>query len=195
MVVRRMKRRMRRRRLIKRRRTRRVPRNRTGNAIRFFKLRRVVNVNAGALSFEDLQVSAVPDFTNIRGLFAWYRVAAMKLTYLPVFSEIIQQPLSQNYIYVKHDWELPPASINEQSMLDSERTRIFSNIRKWHAYFRMKRNIVTVPNNANQLGGSWLPTDAPRATQQLSVFINSNGGPNPQGRIIITYYLAAKYRD
>lgn len=196
-MVRRVKRTIRRRKFPFRRFRRKLRRLRgmTPNSVRFFKIRAVDSLNVGYTGLSD-NLFGLSEFGNIRGLFEWYRVSAIKVEFLPGFN-VNQMGTSttirDNYIYLRNDWQTPSTPQTEAQMLNCESTKVRSYLRRFKCYFKLKKTIPGLAAGVNQLHG-WQKTVSPTTTQSIAIFVAATGVPNPVGRIVVTYYVAAKYR-
>lgn len=175
-----------------------------GNGVRLFKLRIFVDVRDNfSLALEDIGVTTATDWPAIQQLFAFYRVTAMHLQYMPKFNvnQIADAAIAQNSfqlpIYVYQDIERPPNTPNETNALQYENLKKMPINRNWALFFRMKRMIQMTTSGTNVLPGGYYRTDAPVATQQISV-VPPNTVLTDQGiigRFQVTYYLAVKARQ
>lgn len=188
------------RRMIRKR--RRVPAKQRTDGTRFFKLRRlqqITQTTSGSninLDFPDNPENAI-DWGSIQNLFAYYRVAAMKLKWIPSATEFIATSNNtvprQQPCYVIHDWNSSAlSSLTELDYIGFENMQFKNMTHQWVYYRKMQRMNAT--GSQSWMSNGFYPTEQRRITQNIGVLIPGFQSTGPIGTFVITYYVCAKQR-
>lgn len=173
-----------------------ISRQNTGNGSRFFKISRVISTGLpGNLLSVTNNPNDFTDWSNIQALFQFYKPHAIKLTWVPyantkemASSEILQQ----HPIYIVHDWNPVNTAVTEQFMLGHEKLTIKNSLDTWSYYKRLVAALPTTLAAQGSLFSGYLQTQIPVATNQILMW---NPGPQIDGRLIVSLFLTAKYRQ
>lgn len=175
-------------------------------AKRFFKLRSVtalVSVNTAVSQYiQNDNPNLQQEWVNIVQLFDYYRVAAIKLKFIPetnVLSLDSTTPAGYRPLYIIHDPNSIavgtgstglPLTVN--GTIQYENLRVKNANRPWSYYKRMVRNIP--PSLANYKG--YIPTESPVATQAIQITIPQFSTETTilLGSVITTFYVVARNR-
>ena len=136
----------------------------------------------------------VTGWANYLNLFDWYRVCAMKITFVPSNTAISNASYRPGYVF--HD----PNSITIDNMSENKaisyaNCKIVNTQRKWSYYRKMHRTIAVGASTAaiRQDGKGYITTDTAVATQCMGMISNQAlTAVTTLGRIIITYYIGFK---
>ncbi|ARO38299.1 capsid [Audaxivirus yotargis] len=168
---------------------------------RFFKIRRtdplvmVANTNLSVNRTDD--PSTAQNWSNISGLFDYYRVCAIKIHFIPT-SNVLTFPIAAagprfSAIYVIHDVN-STSSVSSVSAVIQYGNLVLKNLwMPWKKYYKMKRNIpAAILDNVSTSG--YLPTSTPTGTQSVQAFIPTIGTQSSGeiGTLITTYYLVCR---
>lgn len=197
----RKRRRFRRRRLRRYRRKKRV----FSERVKIFKLRRVydaVVLAAGASLNATVtdDPSNSQDWANIVGLFDMYRVAAIKVHFVPNANTREAPSVAGQFgfrpVYCAHDTDLINVPLSVNNIIQYENMKVKNSFTPWVYYRKMARRITTT-NQTTLDGRGYLSTTTPASTQQLLfLFENFNGPANYYfGRFVITHYVCARNRN
>ena len=191
------------RRFVRRKYTRSVPRNRIGkgfDAKRYVKLRQVAAINTLASGFIAETIDDLPNgvggWSHLLNVFDWYRVAAIKLTFVPSNTAISNASYSACFVW--HDPNKVYASAGAFSVDDAlgfSTVRIVNMQRKWSVYYKMHRTLA-VGNSTTAIkqdGKGYITPDTTVATQSVNVV--ASGFPTATtkiGDLVIIYYVVFK---
>lgn len=177
-----------------RRRTRRNRRNNRTSGIRFFKLRSISTggIPSGTTRWDNNPSlpAQIIDWPRLAGLFEYYRVVAFKIDFIPAANvNNIGDIPGQTNINVIHDWNmsLPPQTTD--SLLEFEKVKIKSSLRRFQYYAKCVNSMTAI--TVGTLASGYKLTSTPQATNQI-VTQASQACP---GIVIRTLYIAFKYRS
>lgn len=185
---------------------RRIPGTRPFGA-RFFKLKFTDNVTwtGAALNLVyDNNPSNAQDWSNIVNLFDYYKVASIKIHWIPSINtrDLNNTPVTLAHfrpMYVVHDYNnaLTSTSVSND-YIQFENLRVKPMFSPWRCYYKMI-NTINPTGTAPQMGKSFFSTTNPLATQSTKVHIAADSNQiNPGnliGTFIVTYYVIARGRS
>lgn len=196
----------RRKRRFNRRYTRKRPVGSSPGAIRFFKLRRAYDIllPAGGQnlnSYIDNNPNQAQDWANVAGLFEMYRVAGIKLTFVPsgnVNSIPVNVPVNNSrfrpvYLALDTNDQLPSVTVN--SIVQYENLKIKNTFSMWSVYYKMKRRLPFSTTAAMSTSG-YTSCQAPVATQGIIALFEGQQSQSQTdlGKMIVTMYVCARNR-
>ncbi|AIX11627.1 capsid [Bat circovirus POA/2012/I] len=179
--------------LRKSRRYRRKHRRGTNDGVRYFKLRRSIEITdvGGGNEFTD-NPSTASDWASVSTLFTHYRVKAMSIRYVPRFN--VNQIASQGSfrpLAITHDVNATTGSLSFNAMIARENTRIL-DASKPFTYYRKMRGIQTQVQTLHP--GPWYRTAQPVSTQRFFAQTEAPNTISILGGGVLTLYIAAKNR-
>lgn len=194
-----------RRRLI--RRIRKIPGTRPFSP-RFFKLRRIENIVYTGTTYQSTIVTNDPstaqDWTNVRNLFEYYKVCAIKLHWIPSINtrDLNTNPVTRAHfrpMYIVHDYNNSLGSTpSDDAIIQIQNMRVKAQFMPWRTYHRMV-NTLDPTGTLPQMGRSFFATSEPHSTQSVVVHLpgdsEGNTPGNRIGTLIVTYYLSARGRS
>lgn len=175
-------------------------------AIRFFKLRRVYDLQLPAggnnlNSYIDNNPNTAQDWSNVAGLFEMYRVAGIKLTFVPAANvNNVPVPLPVNntrfrpvYIALDTNDQLPTVNIN--NIIQYENLKIRNTYSMWSVYYKMKRRLPFAGTAAMSTSG-YTSCQSPIATQGIIALFEGQQSQvvTDLGKMIVTMYICARNR-
>ncbi|AIX11628.1 capsid [Bat circovirus POA/2012/V] len=180
--------------LRKPRRYRRKHRRGTNDGVRYFKLRRTIEITdlATGNDFSD-NPSTASDWASISTLFTHYRVKAMSIRYVPRFNVNQFQSTNNGFrpLAITHDVNSTTGNLSFNAMIARENTRIL-DASKPFTYYRKMRGIQTQVQTLHP--GPWYRTAQPISTQRFFAQTDSPNTINILGGGVLTFYIAAKNR-
>lgn len=172
-------------------RRRRVPRRQRDNGIRFFKIKYFIPVTASSQTIvtDKPDEPATPTWTNVSGLFGYYRTNAIKVRFVPTHNSFpVNLTQTMNAGIFWHDWNFTPTTITREALFTTETSRIF-DASKIYTYYR--KCIRRQPINGGAMTNGW--TNVENAVQLQRIILDLP--PNVSGHIYITKYIAVKQRS
>ena len=208
----------RRRRVFRRRRTR-ISRNRFSfGTTKAFKLRNILTMNVVAVTIgtstlytvnaaiTDLPQSGIYLWNQLKAAFEWYRVAAMKLTFIP--SNTAMSNSTYQSVICWHDPNSTSYTIsatdNELRAISYSNAKMFNLQRRWKYYRKMSKTLLVGSSTIGQTQDrrGFISCDNTSATQMIGLF--AAGWPAPTGTpptpsypiyvgdLYVTYYTLFK---
>lgn len=174
------------------------------SAKRFFKIRNSIDVMIGPDSSTNIVVvdnpSVFTDWTNITGLFDYYRVCAVKLKYIPS-ANLVDFPAGASGpkfapIYIVHDPNTITSTVNTAAVaLGYENMRVRNMWLPWSYYTKFVRNIRT-SSIVSQTTRGYQPTNTPQSTQSVQLLFENIGTTSSGqiGTLIVSLYLVCRNR-
>lgn len=186
-----------------RRRFRRVRRARARYNVDRVKLRQTHTLQGAASANSIYSVTNLPTsaagWAGIAGMYQYYRVTGIALRFFP---RSTNAPVSSagaapgnTAMYICHDlttadWAETGDNIVRKA-LSFTNCRMRNSLMPWKVYFRMNR--LTTLTSPNTIPGGFITTDLPSQNQSLKIISESNTA-STVGRLVITYYITARYR-
>lgn len=192
-----------------------------GDSKRFFKLRLVSSIStdgSGVASFSATDLpSSAQDWSSVAALFDQYRVCAMKLKFIPhAFSDVIgsqtitnnltatatvttgSQASNQTYyspFYIVHDPDSTVATVADtvNEAIEYENMKVFDLHRPFQYYRKMAKQFRINSDVSTDIKG-YQSTATPQATQIIAGVGTGFTISVEIGKVIVTYYIAAKAR-
>lgn len=175
---------------------------------RFFKLSRLVNFQTSATVTQISHVftddpSAFTDWANIQNLFDFYRVCAMKIKYVPTFTESFSGGTAgdTNYFGPHICWYDPnsdasPAGVTRDVVLQYENSRIFNGQRMFSYYKKFFTRAVKVVDGEFVDMKGYIRTSQPQSNRYIGLLSSSpvQATPTTYAFVKQDIYLVAKAR-
>ena len=189
-----------------RRHTRKRPVGSSPGAIRFFKLRRAYDVllpsgGSNLNSYIDNNPNTAQDWANVAGLFEMYRVAGIKITFVPsgnVNPIPVNTPVNNSrfrpcYLVLDTNDQLPTVTVN--NIVQYENLKIRNTYSMWSVYYKMKRRLPFATTAAMSTSG-YTSCQSPVATQGIIALFEGQQSTNQTdlGKMIVTMYVCARNR-
>nr|QOR29568.1 capsid [Bat associated circovirus] len=176
-----------------------------GDAVRFFKLRRSYDVNSSAsgglqVAFND-DPSGYIDWTPISQLFDQYRVAAIKIKYIPSYMDTFSTATAGTsntftpmwVFYDPDSANFPGGVTTAANALEYENCRGFNPLRHWKYYHKCRKNTV-MQAAAVSVGVGWFDVASFVGSQSICMLLVNQPVSIHMGTIIYTMYLMARNR-
>ena len=139
--------------------------------------------------------SSVDGWAESLKLFDWYKVAAIKLTFIPSATAIANQ--SYRALIVWHDPNTidTSAGATYQRAISYANSKIVNLQRKWKVYYKMAKTIAVGNSTAAIMQDryGYTGTDVALATQSIGLFaVTPLTAVTTVGNLLITYHVLFK---
>lgn len=134
----------------------------------------------------------VEDWTNMKGLYEMYRVAAVKLHFIPSYPNDTSVNTFYAPMYIVHDVDDNTAIVNRAEALGYEKMRIKNLYRPWTFFTRCPRNRTT--GKAINMVSNFLQMGVTDNMGGIKIFAENLDLSGTYGDVIITYYIMVRER-
>lgn len=176
-------------------------RGKGSHGIRFFKIRKVQTLSSDTLGGIDFFMNNGPhnafqDWTNIQNLFDVYRVAAMKVKYIPQLPNDASTLTGYHPLYVIGDVDAnaaPVTTVNEA--IQYENMKVKNMFSPWKYYFKCPKlgGVGSLAAVKTQAGG-WIDVATPYGNCGIQGIGTGFDVSQQYGTLVWTLYLMARDR-